>query len=1149
MECNEQGKRWRGYYITAYGIAVKHGFKGTEAEWLETLKGDKVQLRYNEDTKTLEWKYEDADEWLELMDINALQGEVVTEVLEQATAAKEAAETAQAGAEAAQEAAESARTGAETAAASAAEQAAAAGKSAAAAAQDAQNAAAAKTGAESARDAAEAAKSEAQESAASAQESAATARQEAGKAVDSAAAAAGSAEDAAKSAEAAEAAQKAVSDSATAAEAARKAAEAAAAQAAGDADAAEESASAAAGSASTASQKAEDAGASAAAAAGSASQASESAAQAGESAEGAAASRDAAVMAQGKAETARTAAESAKTAAEAARDSAVTASETAVSAKETAVSAKNGAEAAAGNASDSAGEAAASAELAGQKAAAAEKSAEAAAASAASIGQAEENAAASATEAESWAVGGTGTREGEDTNNAKYWSARAQDAAGGGVTSFNNRTGAVRPVKGDYTADLVTFTDGQTFQEKYDSGELTGPAGADGAPGQQGQPGADGDPGPAGQDGADGKDATINGVNALTLAASGGLNGSQSGSTYTIDGSGKQDKLTGTAGQVVGFDAEGNAIPQAVPSGLPEGGTVGQLLEKTEGGAEWADKPVMYVNITPPAGDSPFGTADHTIAEITQAVLNGVTVLSKISEGTDTKVIPLSTVTDSVASFSSTSVDYGGSVIANIVPQEQSEVVIIAEDQFRASQILYDKGTSGLDSDDVQGAIKELAKNKQDSADAVTVSGGGTMQMGESLGEGPYTIEVTEDGEGGDLSAEYVGYSNTGSGLEATNVQEAIDELAQKGGGEYLPLTGGTMQGDITIPADKAIKHGGSAAQIKMMPNGNIRIEAPLAEGAAAITVGTSGINLVNNTTQVLQTSESGVALKANTDMTGHKIANLAAPSDSADAANKQYVDTSVEQALGSIGYSLIKEYTSPGSYTHTFDRKYTDVFVVVVGAGGGGGSSGERGGGGGGGGAVACFHVLDSSTIQNNNIVVGTGGAGAVSSLGPSVTNNGSAGGSSSAFGITVPGGSGGIANLGGMGGGYAPNEIVPGWLMIGGSGGSHNNNGDGDGNAGPIISIVGFKPFGGGGGGGGNPSLNDPPTPGGNGGDGGAGNGGAGATGQSNAIMGKNGTRGGGGGGGGAGWTFRSSEYKPSGIGGKGGDGYVAIYARGIS
>lgn len=306
MECNEQGKRWRGYYITAYGIAVKHGFKGTEAEWLETLKGDKVQLRYNEDTKTLEWKYEDADEWLELMDINALQGEVVTEVLEQATAAKEAAEIAQAGAEAA-------------------------------------------------------------------------------------------------------------------------------------------------------------------------------------------------------------------------RDSAVTASETAVSAKETAVSAKNGAEAAAGNASDSAGEAAASAELAGQKAAAAEKSAEAAAASAASIGQAEENAAASATEAESWAVGGTGTREGEDTNNAKYWSARAQDAAGGGVTSFNNRTGAVRPVKGDYTADLVTFTDGDTFQDKFDAGKLTGPAGPQGTPGSNGKDGADGAPGPAGADGEPGPAGADGGYYQPAVDGSGNL--------------------------------------------------------------------------------------------------------------------------------------------------------------------------------------------------------------------------------------------------------------------------------------------------------------------------------------------------------------------------------------------------------------------------------------------------------------------------------------------------------------------------------------------------------------------------------------------------------------------------------------------------
>lgn len=40
-------------------------------------------------------------------------------------------------------------------------------------------------------------------------------------------------------------------------------------------------------------------------------------------------------------------------------------------------------------------------------------------------------AASSATLAESWAVGGTGTREGEDTNNAEYWAQQAQSIASG----------------------------------------------------------------------------------------------------------------------------------------------------------------------------------------------------------------------------------------------------------------------------------------------------------------------------------------------------------------------------------------------------------------------------------------------------------------------------------------------------------------------------------------------------------------------------------------------------------------------------------------------------------------------------------------------------------------------------------------------
>lgn len=119
---------------------------------------------------------------------------------------------------------------------------------------------------------------------------------------------------------------------------------------------------------------------------------------------------------------------------------------------------------------------------------------------------------------------------------------------------------AIGQVRGkNLPADGVKFTDGETFQEKYDSGELTGPqgerglqgiqgiqgpAGQDGAQGPKGDKGDKGDTGPAGADGAQGpqgepgENATINGVNALTLTVTGGgITGTQTGSTFTLDSS------------------------------------------------------------------------------------------------------------------------------------------------------------------------------------------------------------------------------------------------------------------------------------------------------------------------------------------------------------------------------------------------------------------------------------------------------------------------------------------------------------------------------------------------------------------------------------------------------------------------------------
>ncbi len=59
--------------------------------------------------------------------------------------------------------------------------------------------------------------------------------------------------------------------------------------------------------------------------------------------------------------------------------------------------------------------------------------------------------------AQSWAIGGTSSRYGEDTNNAKYWAEIAAEVVTeGGVGSFNGRTGQVLPETGDYDTTMIS---------------------------------------------------------------------------------------------------------------------------------------------------------------------------------------------------------------------------------------------------------------------------------------------------------------------------------------------------------------------------------------------------------------------------------------------------------------------------------------------------------------------------------------------------------------------------------------------------------------------------------------------------------------------------------------------------------------------
>lgn len=91
-----------GYYLSAYAIAVKYGYAGTEEEWVASLKGKTPELRYN-DANVLEWKYtvEGDDAWRELIDVGEIErlrdeaaGAAVT-AEEKATIARQAMTDAQ----------------------------------------------------------------------------------------------------------------------------------------------------------------------------------------------------------------------------------------------------------------------------------------------------------------------------------------------------------------------------------------------------------------------------------------------------------------------------------------------------------------------------------------------------------------------------------------------------------------------------------------------------------------------------------------------------------------------------------------------------------------------------------------------------------------------------------------------------------------------------------------------------------------------------------------------------------------------------------------------------------------------------------------------------------------------------------------------
>ena len=173
----------------------------------------------------------------------------------------------------------------------------------------------------------------------------------------------------------------------------------------------------------------------------------------------------------------------------------------------------------------------------------------------------------------------------------------------------------------------------------------------------------------------------------------------------------KQDKLTGAEGQVVGFDESGNAVAQEAPSGLPTGGTPGQMLYHGENGPEWGDKPVMYVNVTIDSSSSTGFTADKTSEEIYQAFQNGYVVLAVLPEA-ENKVVPLNSAIEieqgSYVLIFMSFTELRELIIQIINYSDNGDAVTVSFTKLGANGIAFTPGATGLTAKNVQDAIEEV---------------------------------------------------------------------------------------------------------------------------------------------------------------------------------------------------------------------------------------------------------------------------------------------------------------------------------------------------------------------------------------------------------------------------------------------------------
>lgn len=233
-----------------------------------------------------------------------------------------------------------------------------------------------------------------------------------------------------------------------------------------------------------------------------------------------------------------------------------------------------------------------------------------------------------------------------------------------------------------------------------------------------------------------------------------------------------------------------------------------------------------------------------------------------------------------------------------------SNVVIEAQDPDSANAVSVKVGAKATDvTGGTLSVYREANSNKVDVGNAQLKIGGGYIS-GDDNG-----IKVFSPDSAGGGSFSGVVFNGpektiTANGFSVrTNVAPTNDnDLANKkyvdskvGGGGYLPLSGGTMTGDVDMSSHDFIRVNGISGK-------NTETDG------AYIFLATDGVEFRSSGSVIMQARNSACGFLMNMNMHSHRITSLADPSSETDAVNKRYVDSTtgatVEDSSNGITYT-----------------------------------------------------------------------------------------------------------------------------------------------------------------------------------------------------------------------------------------------------